>query len=1000
MLAMAAGLTTSAPAKELLPLLSTRSDGKTVVRFAATGTGTWTIPPGVNSVELLVVGGGGGGCGGPEITGGGGGGGGVYYNVAQAVTPGTATTVTIGCGGVGGASALAGGDSAFGPVLAKGGNPGTAAAGGASGAPTTHPGGVEMGGGGGAGEAGASPWHTNAKGGDGLRCTITGTSTRYAGGGGTMYSGPGGAGGGGAGSANVGIAGSDGLATKGGGGGGGRHGKGGNGGSGGVIVAYLLPGATLTSATTKPEGLAGQLDSCNVSWDSPGGTSSNSMPLGNGDIGLNAWVESNGDLVFYVSKTNAWDENARLCKVGRVRVKFDPPLSAATAFQQELKLRDGMIEITSEARDSELRLRLWVDANQPLVRLEAQSGIEVSCRAEVELWRLRERPFGPDDSHSGNGLGQLDFKATITPDVVVASPEPAVVWYHRNKRSIYDAVLKTENLGTLIGKFPDPLLSHTFGASLRGTGMVRDGAQAVKSSKPARRHELAVCVLAERTPTAAGWLQKLQQLERDAWRTHFEKARRETSAWWANFWNESWVFVDENPAATPRELSPVTQGYVLQRFIAAAAARGGSPVKFNGTIFTVPANPAAAPDSPDGDPDWRRWGGNYWFQNTRLVYWPLLATGNHEMMQPLFRMFKQALPLSMARTKACYKLENAAVFPETMYFWGLPNLGDYGLDNPGPEMASTYIRRHFNNGIELTALMLEYFNHTRDEAFVRDTLVPVAGPLIAFFEEHWPKRDAGGKIIFEPSQALETFQSVTNPLPDIAGLHYVLPRLLALPETTTTNEQRARWQRLFKLLPPIPMTEVDGNKVLCPAAEHGGASNFENPELYAVFPYKLFGVGSPDFATGRATFARRTNRQNKGWCKDSMQAACLGLGDEAGQLLAARARDVNKGAWFPAFWGPNFDWVPDQDHGSNILSTLQLMLLQYDTASPSDFSGKSGGKIFLLPAWPKNWNVSFKLHAPHNTTVEGEVRGGKLTFLKVTPQSRSADVVNLLETAK
>ena len=106
-----------------------------------------------------------------------------------------------------------------------------------------------------------------------------------------------------------------------------------------------------------------------------------------------------------------------------------------------------------------------------------------------------------------------------------------------------------------------------------------------------------------------------------------------------------------------------------------------------------------------------------------------------------------------------------------------------------------------------------------------------------------------------------------------------------------------------------------------------------------------------------------------------MQAACLGLGEEAGKLLAARARDINKGAMFPAFWGPNYDWVPDQDHGSNILSTLQLMLLQYDTAAPPDFSGKSGGKIFLLPAWPKDWNASFKLHAP--AKYHGRGRGAR-----------------------
>ena len=51
-----------------------------------------------------------------------------------------------------------------------------------------------------------------------------------------------------------------------------------------------------------------------------------------------------------------------------------------------------------------------------------------------------------------------------------------------------------------------------------------------------------------------------------------------------------------------------------------------------------------------------------------------------------------------------------------------------------------------------------------------------------------------------------------------------------------------------------------------------------------------------------------------------------------------------------------------------------------------------GRRIFLLPAWPKNWDVDFRLHAPYQTVVEGMVRGGKLVKLNVTPQSRRKDV--------
>ena len=223
------------------------------------------------------------------------------------------------------------------------------------------------------------------------------------------------------------------------------------------------------------------------------------MPLGNGDVGINAWVEANGDLVFYVSKTDAWDENARLCKIGRVRVKFDPPLAVKDSFRQELKLRDGVIEIESKIQNEPATIRLWVDADQPVVRVEAESAVPVSCRAEVELWRLRERPLDSEEDY-GYGDGKSpqaqSYNLMVLPDVVVASAAPQVVWYHRNTRSLYPVCLEVQHLEALKGRFADPLLNHTFGASLRGADMVADGAKALKSSKPAKRHQLSVCVLA------------------------------------------------------------------------------------------------------------------------------------------------------------------------------------------------------------------------------------------------------------------------------------------------------------------------------------------------------------------------------------------------------------------------------------------------------------------------------------------------------------------------
>jgi hypothetical protein len=51
-----------------------------------------------------------------------------------------------------------------------------------------------------------------------------------------------------------------------------------------------------------------------------------------------------------------------------------------------------------------------------------------------------------------------------------------------------------------------------------------------------------------------------------------------------------------------------------------------------------------------------------------------------------------------------------------------------------------------------------------------------------------------------------------------------------------------------------------------------------------------------------------------------------------------------------------------------------------------------GEKVFLLPAWPEDWDVEFKLHAPGRTVIEGVYRNGKMESLRVTPKSRRADV--------
>ncbi|MDZ4743170.1 MAG: hypothetical protein SGI98_07095 [Verrucomicrobiota bacterium] len=73
---------------------------------------------------------------------------------------------------------------------------------------------------------------------------------------------------------------------------------------------------------------------------------------------------------------------------------------------------------------------------------------------------------------------------------------------------------------------------------------------------------------------------------------------------------------------------------------------------------------------------------------------------------------------------------------------------------------------------------------------------------------------------------------------------------------------------------------------------------------------------------------------------------------------------------------------PTQDQGGVAMIAIQRMLMQCDAE-----------KIHLLPAWPIEWDVEFKLHAPDQTIVEATYQSGKLLSVKVTPESRARDVV-------
>jgi len=944
-----------------------------------------------------------------------------------------------------------------------------------------------------------------------------------------------------------------------------------------AICGMLAAVGTLCAATDEigppprlaPEDAgAGRYD---VVWTSPSKDSAGSMPIGNGDISLNVWMEESGDISFYIGKTDAWGDNARLLKVGKVRISIAPnPFSdnvaqvapaipattPAVEYRQTLSLENGEIVFEFGAGDSERStLRLWVDANDPVIYLTSESAKELTLTARIELWRTEryELPsIEVSDVHLDRSKADQKYAPTVVePDTILRDLGDRIGWLHHNKKSIGpELTMRIQGLADY--HTDDPLLGRTFGAVITALNGQRTD-DATLSTRPGTSQRLAIFVLTDHPSTPQGWLTKVNRVIDRVEGVDFQKRRERHLNWWREFWDRSWINIHSNKAEPPaamvgqndhpirigvdqaggnrfvgeigrvsllrkvlsqeeiaqltrqgrealtqsgvvgswvdvrigRELSAiehgelggplsveawicpgdlpagggrifdkvtpgkddgvlldtwpggslrlitvtghiekkdclakgkwhhvaatidpnagiqrlfldgkllgeqltdttepafvVSRGYQLQRFINACAGRGRYPIKFNGSIFTVPY-----PGGP-GDADYRRWGPGYWWQNTRLPYISMCTSGDFDLMTPLFRMYvDEVLPLSAYRTKK-YCGHGGAFFPECIYFWGAIFSETYGWtpfeQRTDKLQESGWHKWEWVCGPELVFMMLDYYEHTQDEVFLREKLLPAADEVLRFFDEHY-SAGPDGKLVMHPSQAVETWWNCTNPMPELAGLHAVTERLLRLPEGFGDKGQRAFWQSLKNKLPELPTRQVDGVPMLAPAEKYEDKRNIENPELYAVFPFRLVSFEKDSAQLGVEALKHRWDSGHSGWRQDDIFMAYLGLADQAKQNVVARAGSYDTNSRFPAFWGPNYDWTPDQDHGGVLLRAVQAMLLQTE-----------GKKIFLLPAWPREWDVDFKLHAPYRTVIQGRFENGRFTQLNVLPADRKNDVV-------
>lgn len=794
------------------------------------------------------------------------------------------------------------------------------------------------------------------------------------------------------------------------------------------------------------------LDEYNITWNSQSKNSSESMPCGGGDIGLNVWVE-NGDILFYIARSGSIDENDQLRKNGRVRIKMNPsPFSSKgkdLQFEQKLDLKTGAIFIKGKSANNSASIKIWTEIKQPVIHVELNSNKKSTISTTFESWRNEKQLIPISDTGNGGGrdynrwgcYGYVSYKGEVFsyPDVIDFEKKNSVLFYHQNSDDlIFDKEVKLQRLDTVAKQLRHTTRHRIFGGVLFGenltkaaitkgiyTGTPYKGWQ-LKSIQAKKEHHFKLVLHTQKTEDIDDWKNKLNT------KTEAKNSSKElwsiNTAWWNEFWNRSHVII--NKGKGPKDKGwEIGRNYQLMRYMLGCNAYGEFPTHFNGGLFTfdhfyVDYKKNMDPSFYNADyRKWMAWTG----MNQRLVHWPFLKSGDFEEMKPQFDFYRLNHINAKLRNKVSFGIDGCS-FAEQVGSGGLPNGYHYGWEPPfGKRNLKAEVgmqglhRNYFHTQLEFAFMMHEWYRFTGEDI---SAYIPFMKDAVIFhFEYHkmLQQRRNGkdwtddGKLALKGMQSSETYKMGDNPSLEVAGLHKNLEALLQLPKKWLSEEEKKKFKEWKERVPDLEYRIRNGHKTISPLKETNKIWTFGNreiPQLYPVFPYGMYAVGMPNLDVGINTWKYGLDKATAkyiikmygkdevypqkeewwGWGQQAIFLARLGITDKAKEYVTKKLENAQGDPWgevkpsrFPAFWGPGFGCLPSMEWGTSGMIAIQEMLLQ--TIS------NNGQDLRVLPAWPIDWDVDFKLHAPKHTTVECVFKNGEINKILALPVLRQKDII-------
>ncbi|HYQ65020.1 glycosyl hydrolase family 95 catalytic domain-containing protein [Actinophytocola sp.] len=642
------------------------------------------------------------------------------------------------------------------------------------------------------------------------------------------------------------------------------------------------------------------------------------LTVGNGRTGAMAW-QANG-LTMQVSSVDASQQTA--FGAGLVNLSTSPAMeSGYSTYQQRLSLYDGTLTTRYD--------------NNRTVTVMGRSGSEVMG-------------IHVDDARSGVSSVTVELSLWDVANLANSGDVPDInTW--RQVSSYADST----GAGISRGQNDPQKFGYTLAATVEGanySASVVDNSRVRLTITPTSSYTVWFTASTRLNAPGNDSVNQARNALASVRSTGYPATLAGYRDFWHNFWARSFV----QYGGLSGDADYLENVYYLSTYLIAAGGYGNYPYHFINGVFRSTG-------------DATKWSNAYWYWNQRDVYNSFLASNHVDLMNTFNNLYSRNFGALRSYTQTRYGVDGLWV-PETMGWDG----------NARGTVGSDYTKNILSTGYEAAYNMYLQYRYTNDANYLRNVAYPFLRETAKFYSRMLSV-DGNGKYYMADSNSHETYWNVRNAITDLAAVRSLFP--IAIQVSTQLGLDsglRPEWQRVLDNLVAYPQ---QNGQYLPHEPPLSQTRNGENVAAELIWPYNVTGIGYPDYQTALNTWNARPFPYGNVWANDAVQAARLGLGDQA---FSGMKRMLQQYQNYPNGFTNNTNGVFEY-HGVHLSAMNESLLQSYDD------------RIRVFPAAPSGSTFvgRFTLLAKNGFLVSSEREANETKYVGIRSQwGATARVVN------